>query len=249
MTWLRRGDPASSWASSWPTWSSTCSASRCCGRRHGTTRPASPCWYRCATRPTACRPPCPGCWARTCTRCSSWTTVPATNRPRCCSTGSTPGPVDSGRARVVTGAATPPGWAGKTWAMQQLGAAAAGDVLVFCDADVRLAPGAIDAVRAEMQRQHADVFSVFPRQMTATIGEHLLVPLIDDVLLCFLPFPLLAAPVPSAATANGSLIAFDRQRIRGPGRVRRRARGRRRGRGHRPAHPPPRSPARSRARR
>ena len=118
---------------------------------------------------------------------------------------------DSGRARVVTGAARPPGWAGKTWAMHQLGAAAAGDVLVFCDADVQLAPGAIDAVRAEMKRQHADVFSVFPRQMTATIGEHLLVPLIDDVLLCFLPFPLLAAPVPAAATANGSLIAFDRR--------------------------------------
>jgi cellulose synthase/poly-beta-1,6-N-acetylglucosamine synthase-like glycosyltransferase len=115
-----------------------------------------------------------------------------------------------GAARVVRGSPTPSGWAGKTWAMQQLGAAATGDVLVFCDADVHLAPGAIDAVRAEMRRQHADVFSVFPRQITATIGEHLLVPLIDDVLLCFLAFPLLAAPVPAAATANGSLIAFAR---------------------------------------
>lgn len=113
--------------------------------------------------------------------------------------------------RVVSGAPTPPGWAGKTWAMQQLAEAATGDVLVFCDADIRLAPGALDAVLAEMRRQHADVFSIFPRQITATIGEHLLVPLIDDVLLCFLPFPLLSAPVPSAATANGSLIAFDRQ--------------------------------------
>ncbi len=118
---------------------------------------------------------------------------------------------DSGVARVVTGAPTPPGWAGKTWALHQLGAAATGDVLVFCDADVRLAPGAIDAVRAEMQRQRADVFSVFPGQITATLGEHLLVPLIDDVLLCFLPFPLLGAPVPAAATANGSLIAFTRR--------------------------------------
>jgi cellulose synthase/poly-beta-1,6-N-acetylglucosamine synthase-like glycosyltransferase len=118
---------------------------------------------------------------------------------------------DAGRAQVVTGAPTPSGWAGKTWALQQLGLAADGDLLVFCDADVRLAPGAIEAVRAEMRRQNADVFSVFPRQITATLGEHLLVPLIDDVLLCFLPFPLLAAPVPSAATANGSLIAFDRR--------------------------------------
>ena len=117
----------------------------------------------------------------------------------------------SGRARVVRGAPTPPGWAGKTWALHQLADAATGDVLVFCDADVRLAPGAVDAVRAEMRRQNADVFSIFPRQITATIGEHLLVPLIDDVLLCFLPFPLLSAPAPSAATANGALIAFDRR--------------------------------------
>jgi hypothetical protein len=62
----------------------------------------------------------------------------------------------------------------------------------------------------EMAGQRADVFSIFPRQLTASLGEALLTPLIDDVLLCFLPFGLLAAPVPSAATANGSLLAMRR---------------------------------------
>ena len=81
---------------------------------------------------------------------------------------------------------------------------------MFCDADIELAPGAVRAALGEMRRQEADAFSVFPRQRTGTLGEHLLVPLIDDVLLCFLPFPLLGAPVPSAATANGSLFAFTR---------------------------------------
>ena len=114
-------------------------------------------------------------------------------------------------ARVVAGLPRLDGWAGKTWALHQLAGAATGDVLVFCDADVRLAPGAIDAVVAEMSRQGADVFSVFPRQVTGSLGEHLLVPLIDDVLLTLLPFPLLEAPVPSAATANGSLLAFRRE--------------------------------------
>ncbi|MEP7088900.1 MAG: glycosyltransferase [Nocardioidaceae bacterium] len=113
-------------------------------------------------------------------------------------------------ARVVAGAPTPPGWTGKTWACSQLAAEASSEILVFCDADILLAPGAVDLVLAQMERQQADLLSVFPQQLTETLGEHLIVPLVDDVLLCFLPFPLLRLEAPSAATANGSVMAFDR---------------------------------------
>jgi len=113
-------------------------------------------------------------------------------------------------ARLVRGTPAPPGWVGKTWACQQLSEQARGELLVFCDADVLLAPGAVEAVVREMTDQRADVFSVFPRQLTASLGEALLTPLIDDVLLCFLPFGLLSAEVPAAATANGSLLAMRR---------------------------------------
>lgn len=114
------------------------------------------------------------------------------------------------RVRLVRGTPTPAGWTGKNWACHQLAAAARGDVLLFCDADVTLAPGAVDACWAQMRTQRADVFSVFPRQHTATLGERLLVPLVDDVLLAFLPHRLLRLPVPSAATANGQLLMFRR---------------------------------------
>ncbi|HEY2241603.1 MAG TPA: glycosyltransferase [Streptosporangiaceae bacterium] len=114
------------------------------------------------------------------------------------------------RARVMDGVPAPPGWVGKSWACQQLAASASGSLLVFCDADVLLAEGAIDAVIAEMQAQRADVFSVFSRQITGSLGEHLITPLIDDVLLCFLPFALLSADVPAAATASGALLVFTR---------------------------------------
>lgn len=114
------------------------------------------------------------------------------------------------RVRLLTGQPLPDGWMGKAWACHQLGREASGDVLVFCDADVRLVPGALSAVLAEAERQRADVFSVFPRQRTGTPGERLLVPLIDDVLLSFLPHRLLDAPVPLAATANGQLLCFRR---------------------------------------
>ncbi len=121
------------------------------------------------------------------------------------------------RARIIAGTRAPAGWAGKTWACQQLASAsasstaAAGSILLYCDADVLLAAGTVTAVLAEMDRQHAEVFSVFPRQQTGSLAERLTTPLIDDVLLCFLPFPLLSVPVPAAATANGSLLGFTRQ--------------------------------------
>ena len=118
---------------------------------------------------------------------------------------------ESSHARVVAGSPAPPGWVGKTWACHQLSQLATGDVLMFCDADVLVGPGAVDAVLAQLRAQSAGLLSVFARQQTETLGEHLLVPLIDDVLLCFLPFPLLSADVPSAATASGAVFAFTRE--------------------------------------
>lgn len=115
------------------------------------------------------------------------------------------------RLTVVAGKPRPDGWVGKNWACHQLAQAATGDLLVFCDADVVLRPKALDAIWAEIARQRADVFSVFPRQITKTPGERFLVPLIDETLLSFLPHKLLDLPVPSAATANGQLLAFTRE--------------------------------------
>lgn len=118
------------------------------------------------------------------------------------------------RLRVVRGTPPPPGWVGKNWACRQLADVAHGDLLVFCDADVELAPGALDAVLAQLRHQRADLFSVFAHQVTGTLGERLLVPLIDDVLLAFLPHPLLRLPVPAAATASGALLALTRDTYR-----------------------------------
>lgn len=114
-------------------------------------------------------------------------------------------------ARVLSGEPLPEGWIGKTWACHQLAAAARGDTLVFLDADVDVQPGAIGALVGEKARSGADVFSVFPRQETRSLGEHLVVPTIDNVLLCLLAYPLLSLPIPSAATAHGACFVVDRE--------------------------------------
>ena len=111
---------------------------------------------------------------------------------------------------VVSGLPRPPGWVGKTWACAQLARHTTADVLAFCDCDVQLAPGAAAALTAELTRQGAAVLSVFCRQRVGSWSERLLTPLITDVVLCFLPFGLLRAPVPAAATASGALLVFPR---------------------------------------
>lgn len=64
-------------------------------------------------------------------------------------------------ARVVQAPPRPDGWMGKTWACQSGADEAAGDTLLFLDADVWLAPDAIERLREAHDRQAA-VISVQP---------------------------------------------------------------------------------------
>lgn len=114
--------------------------------------------------------------------------------------------------RVVNGAPLPPGWSGKNWACHQLAAAARGEVLVFTDADVAWAPGALDRVVDEMLATGAGLLTAWPRQECRTLGERLVVPLVDLLLLANLPHPLVRRlPFASLAGANGQLMAWRRE--------------------------------------
>lgn len=91
------------------------------------------------------------------------------------------------RVRLVQGHPLPPGWCGKQHACATLAELARYPLLVFIDADVRLAPEALATAVALLQRSRAALISGFPRQVTVTWLERLLIPLIHFVLLGFLP--------------------------------------------------------------
>jgi 4,4'-diaponeurosporenoate glycosyltransferase len=55
-------------------------------------------------------------------------------------------------AKVLASEPLPAGWTGKAWACHQGSSAASGEVLVFLDADVRLAPAALGSVTAWLER-------------------------------------------------------------------------------------------------
>jgi len=114
------------------------------------------------------------------------------------------------RVHLIAGLPKPEGWMGKTWACYQLAQAAQGEVLLFSDADVRWGQRGVRAVLGRMEQEKAGLVSVYPRQITPTLPERVLLPLIDDVLLCYLPYPMIATPFPLAAAANGQVMAFTR---------------------------------------
>lgn len=115
------------------------------------------------------------------------------------------------RLCVIAGLPLPPGWLGKTWACHQLAQQAAGDYLLFTDADVRWESGALSALVAEAQRASADLLTAWPTQITQTWGERLVVPLMGFAVLAYLPvWAVHRLPWPVFSAANGQCLLFRR---------------------------------------
>jgi hypothetical protein len=104
----------------------------------------------------------------------------------------------------------PPGWLGKSWACHQLAERASGEVLVFVDADVVLAPEAISAALALLD--DADAVSPYPQQEAVTWTERLVQPLLQWSWLTFLPLGLARrSDRPSLTAANGQFLVITRE--------------------------------------
>ena len=128
------------------------------------------------------------------------------------------------RARLIRGATLPEGWTGKGWACHQLAQAARGEFLFFTDADTAHAPGTVSAAVAYARRHRADLVSAWPRLLTVTWSEKLIIPMIVLLAMTLYPhwlvlllqrWPRLSALVPARflrllGAANGQFIFFTR---------------------------------------
>ena len=116
--------------------------------------------------------------------------------------------VDS-RIRLIRSEGLPDGWFGKNHACHCLAQEAAGDYLLFLDADVRVGEGVIDRSMQYVQRHRCDLMSVFPTQEMQTLGEKITVPNMQIILLTLLPLPLVRlSGFPSLSAANGQYMLF-----------------------------------------
>jgi chlorobactene glucosyltransferase len=116
------------------------------------------------------------------------------------------------RLRLLPGCPPPPGWMGKSWACHQMAAAASGQVLVFCDADVVPLPSALERTIAAMQSTDAGAATVIPRHQLDGWMESAVVPMVAQLpVLALLPLALVPrVRAPSLSMANGQWLAFTR---------------------------------------
>lgn len=115
------------------------------------------------------------------------------------------------RLRLLSGAPLPAGWVGKNFACHQLAQQARGDYLLFTDADTVHAPGMAGAVLATMREQNVALLTGQPEMVAGSLGERLIVPLLNFTILTLLPVALIPRrPETSLATGNGQLLCFRR---------------------------------------
>lgn len=116
------------------------------------------------------------------------------------------------RVRLEPAPPLPPGWCGKQHACHALAQAARYPVLVFVDADVRISPHGVREMVDFLEASGADLVSGIPRQLTGTLFEKLVIPLIHFVLLGFLPVPIMRVQRSASFAAGcGQLFVTRRE--------------------------------------
>ena len=118
------------------------------------------------------------------------------------------------RLHLLRGRPIEAGWAGKVWACQQLGEAArerGADWLLFLDADTRAKPGLVGAALRHAQETNAGMVSAFPYQQTGTFWERVTLPMIQFLIITFLPVRMVwESPFPQLVAACGQIELFSR---------------------------------------
>jgi chlorobactene glucosyltransferase len=103
------------------------------------------------------------------------------------------------------------GWLGKTYAVTVAAREAAGDWLLFTDADTEHLPGSLAALLELAEREGADLLSLSPGQITPTWWEKAVIPLVYVSLARLYRFEEVSDPGSAAAAANGQYLLIRRE--------------------------------------
>ncbi len=116
------------------------------------------------------------------------------------------------KIRLLQGKPLPAEWQGKNWACNQLAENSTGEILLFIDSDVRLSDNALSTSMNIFEDKKLNLLSCFPTQQINTIGEWLVVPLMNLFLLSLLPLKkVFSSRNKSFTAANGQFIMIDKK--------------------------------------
>lgn len=107
---------------------------------------------------------------------------------------------------VISGAPLPEGWTGKLWALEQGRGHARTPLLLLLDADITLAPGVAETLRARLEQDGLGLISVMARLRMATMWEKLLIPPFVYFFKLLYPFRLNNGRCRAVAAAAGGCL-------------------------------------------
>ena len=120
--------------------------------------------------------------------------------------------------RVVAGAPLPPGWVGKSWALQQGLEAARGPWIVTLDADTRPAPGLVAAAVAAAVEHGYDLMSLTGRyECDGPLEQALHAAMLATLVYRFGPPDVRALARPARAMANGQCMVVRKDELMAAG--------------------------------
>jgi chlorobactene glucosyltransferase len=114
------------------------------------------------------------------------------------------------RLRVLRVEGPPPGWTGKTFALDAGVAAARGRWLCFTDADTIHAPGSIAHALGFAEAHGIALLSLTSRQLTGSFWERMIQPVVFGLLDQWFPLARVNDPASPVAAANGIFILAGR---------------------------------------
>ncbi len=89
--------------------------------------------------------------------------------------------------KLINGRPLPKDWTGKNHACHNLVNAAKGDYYLFLDADVTIKPNTLQSAVALIEQKEVEMLSCFPCQKINSLGERLVIPIFEWLLLSFVP--------------------------------------------------------------
>jgi hopene-associated glycosyltransferase HpnB len=123
-----------------------------------------------------------------------------------------------GRLAVLTGAPRPKDWSGKVWAMSQgldeaCQRAAPPERLLFCDADIAIAPDALRVLVRRAETDNCALASLMAVLRCESAAERALIPAFVFFFQMLYPFAWVNDPHRRAAAAAGGCMLADRQAL------------------------------------
>ena len=112
-------------------------------------------------------------------------------------------------AQIIVSAALPDGWSGKLWALEQGWRQVMTRYTLFLDADIKLAPGSILALKRKMQQQRAAFISLMAAPALSSAWEKLLMPAFVYFFKALYPSDRVNLPHSKIAAAAGGCILLE----------------------------------------